>query len=624
MYETEANLKSESASQIPSEVLSALGETKGKVASRTLISWGEHCTECGWPTCYTTCELYEPREDLKCRRFVDGMVRVDCAESLTNYLLKISFKRWGMLWARGNFQLHPLASADRMERRDYRIGTVLQQLPFSAGARRQFVEKRYSFKKRLASRGAPDGDRPTSFLLECYNPQSETIRLSLRIRTLHSSHPFPNLVQLAPGFRRARELQEAQVAFETMIAVAPGFLRTKIPFSLIAPFVDMRAPFRIDITPNDVEHGDTLYFGAMDFIHETEASAESGKTVKCVVWDLDNTLWDGILVEDGLDKLRIKPGIVDVIKELDRRGILQSVVSKNSPDEALEAIKFFGLEPYFLYPQISWQPKSGGIKALAQALNIGLDSLLFVDDSEFELMEVQAVCPEVRVLNSRFYLTLPESEQCQVPITDESASRRKMYQVEAARNIEAQSFGQDYMAFLRHSQIKMEIAPLTDDNLERVYELTQRTNQMNFSGNRYSREVLKTIQSTPHLDTYVLACEDRFGSYGVVGFSIVDRREPRMTDLMFSCRVQSKRVEHAFLTFVIQKYTAERDRDFFANYRRTSRNAPAGRVFDDIGMKEIADEQGVSVLLFPLGQALTEEGIVEIKVTGEMTAARTS
>lgn len=152
MYETEANLRSESASQIPSEVLSALGETKGKVTSRTLISWGEHCTECGWPTCYTTCELYEPREDLKCRRFVDGMVRVDCAESLTNYLLKISFKRWGMLWARGNFQLHPLASADRLEQRDYRIGTVLQQLPFSAGARRQFVEKRYSFKKRLASR----------------------------------------------------------------------------------------------------------------------------------------------------------------------------------------------------------------------------------------------------------------------------------------------------------------------------------------------------------------------------------------------------------------------------------------------------------------------------------------
>ncbi len=88
---------------------------------------------------------------------------------------------------------------------------------------------------------------------------------------------------------------------------------------------------------------------------------------------------------------------------------------------------------------------------------------------------------------------------------------------------------------------------MTEENLERVHELTQRTNQMNFSGNRYDREVLREIVRKLSSRHHVLSCEDRFGSYGVIGFSLVDRREPRMTDLMFSCRMQSKRVEHAFL-----------------------------------------------------------------------------
>ena len=208
MYETEANLKTESSSHIPAEVLSAFGQLRGRIMSRTLIAWGEHCTECGWPTCYSTCELYSPREDLKCRRFVDGMVRVDCAESLNRYLLKIRFKRWGMLWARGNFDLHSVGQADRLERRDYRIGMALQQFPVPIGLRRKAVGKRYAIKKRLASRGGSEGQPPTSFMVECYNPHSETIQLSLRIRSLQSTHPFPNLIQLVPGFRQARELIE--------------------------------------------------------------------------------------------------------------------------------------------------------------------------------------------------------------------------------------------------------------------------------------------------------------------------------------------------------------------------------------------------------------------------------
>ena len=614
MYETEAHLKSESSSQVPAEVLFAFNDLRSRIVSRTLISWGEHCTECSWPTCYSTCDLYEPRQDLKCRRFVEGMVRVDYTGSLNRYLLKIRFKRWGKLWARGNFRLYPVSRAERLEQRDYWIGATLQKLPLPNELKRKAIENRHAFKKRLASRSAPDRIPPTSFVLECYNPQSEVVRLSLRIRSLHSMHSFPNLIQLMPGFRQARELTEANIAFETLIDAPPGFHRTVIPFAQIAPMVDLNAPFGIDITPNEVEDGTTLYFGTMDFVQEIEVKAPSQKTIKCVVWDLDNTLWDGILAEDGPDKLVLRPGIRETIEELDRRGILQSVASKNNEDEALAMLKRAEIDEFFLVPQISWRPKGDGIQEIARLLNIGLDSLLFVDDSEFEISQVSTALPDVRTMNAGRYMEIVNLSGSQVPVSAESRERRKMYRIETQRKEVAASFSDNYIAFLRNCAIELNIRTMTEDNLERVHELTQRTNQMNFSGNRYDRDILRQILSNPDLDTYVLEVEDRFGTYGVVGFCIVDSRVPLLTDLMFSCRIQSKRVEHAFLAYLTREYIGRSGRDFQANYRKTTRNAFSGKVFADTGMAELENKEGVSRLILRRDQLVVDDGVVTITV----------
>ena len=265
----------------------------------------------------------------------------------------------------------------------------------------------------------------------------------------------------------------------------------------------------------------------MEFVKEASnpnmSATEHGKPahakIKCVVWDLDNTLWDGILVEDGSAHLSLKPHIAKTLKQLDERGILLSVVSKNNLDEALGALKDLGIQEYFLCPQISWEPKSRGIESIARQSNIGMDTLLFVDDSEFELQQVQATHPEVRVLNAERFREIVEMEECRVPVTAESRQRRKLYQLESERKNVAGSFGDDYIEFLRYCNIELRIQPMTGSNLQRVHELTQRTNQMNFSGNRYEKSVLERILSTPELDTYVLDVEDRFGSYGIVGFS---------------------------------------------------------------------------------------------------------
>jgi FkbH-like protein len=278
----------------------------------------------------------------------------------------------------------------------------------------------------------------------------------------------------------------------------------------------------------------------------------------------------------------------------------------------MRALEHFQLKDYFLCPKVSWQPKSESIGMIARSLNINRDSLLFVDDSPFELEQVRAVYPEVQVIDALQYRSLPDLKKCQVPVTAESRERRKMYQVEKTRQDAATGFVNDYMAFLRHCQIQLLIRTMTHENIDRVHELTQRTNQMNFSGNRYDRKVLEDILATPYLNTYVLSCEDLFGSYGVVGFSIIDAREPRMTDLMFSCRVQSKRVEHAFLSHVIRRYIGEADNDFFANYRKTPRNAPAGKVFADFGMEEIEVRDGVTSLVFRRSKDVPDDGVVKV------------
>ena len=592
MYETEVNHQAESTYEIPQDVVQEFGELAGKVKTRTTLFWSEHCTECVWPVCYSTCDLYTPREDSKCRRFVDGMVRVDCSGAINSYLLKIRFKRWGKLWSPGNVYLHSTAQAERIERRDYQIGTVLYQLPIPSSLKKIVTNKRYSFKKKLASRPANIGSSPTSFLLECYNPQPYIIRISLTMRPVSENKlPFQELIELAPGFNRVR-----------------------VPMAEILRILDVRLPFNVELIPNDVSDGTTLYFGLVDFVQEIEQQpTEKVNRVKCVVWDLDNTLWDGVLVEDGSNKLKLKTEITTVIKALDSRGILQSIASKNNHDEAMQVLNHFGLGEYFLCPQISWRPKSESISEIARQLNIGIDTLVFVDDSSFELEQVKAVSPEVRVVNALDALSLLEMKECQAPVTAESKERRKMYKVEAERRNVEEGFGHDYMAFLRHCQIQLSITHMTQQNLDRVHELTQRTNQMNFSGERYSRDILKGVLANPHLNTYVLNCEDRFGSYGIIGFSIIDSREPRMTDLMFSCRVQSKRVEHAFLSYVIRNCIRDSGKDFFANYRKTPRNAPSGKVFAEIGMEEVEVLDGVTSLVFRRDKEIPDDRVITVR-----------
>ena len=589
MYEAEINKARESANQIPRPIRQKF-ETKSRtITHRSVLRWSEHCTECALPACYQTCGLYEARKDGKCRRFVDGMVRIDGMRGLAPYLLKIRFKRWGKLWAVGTPHLFPCPAAQRQEQVDLLYASLLGALPLPKYYKTKITQGHYNRKKEQARNLAPEGTPPNYFLLECYNPNNFAVDLTISISPWRCLDAIP---------------------FQRKVVMAPGFNSHKVPGQDIFAIVPIDKPLNYEIIPNDTVEETSLIFGFMDFVRDTAWQKPS--LCKCVVWDLDHTLWDGTLVEDGRVGIKLKTEVLEVIKELDKRGIVHSIASKNDEEHVLQILQDLGIKEYFLFPQISWGPKGAAVKAIAQNLNIGLDTIIFVDDSAFERAQVADFCPEVITLDAQEHSTLLDRSECQGTRSSESSRRRLLYQDQYRRMAAEQSFEGSYVAFLEKSQIGIKIELLSSSNLERAYELAQRTNQMNFSGNRYSKDELAKLLSEKKLDAYTITCEDRYGSYGTIGLCIVDPTVPEMTDLMFSCRVQSKRVEHGVMTWLLGYYLEKRACDFYASIKKTERNAPARKVFDDFGFEVVHEENDVRRLVFRKDQPILDDAIIKV------------
>jgi FkbH-like protein len=600
VYEPEVNTGTERAQSLGAAVLARFAEYRERVAARTMLPWGEHCTECVWPVCYTTCALYEGRADGGCRQFVGSAVRIDHRQGLNPYILKVRFKQWAKFWTPGTLRLQELEKADRAELIHVAVGAIARATPLPDSIKSR-VLGRVNYRRRVAAeQNRASEDAPDCFLLECFNPNERAVSLTLIVR------------------RKDRSVARR---FEESIAIVPGYVRARIAFEEIARAVDVAEPFEVEIVPNRCENT-TLYFGLMDFVKERIAVAPVGsapeKRIKCVVWDLDNTLWDGVLLEDGAGGVRLRSRVLDVIRTTDERGILHSIASKNNEADVLPLLRGLGIEKLFLYPQIGWMPKSESIRQIAQQLNIGLGTMAFVDDQAFEMEEVRTALPEVTVLDAARCEEIAERAEFEAPATEESRRRRQMYREQQQRAAQLEDHAGDYFGFLRACAMEVTVRPLGEENLRRVYELAQRTNQMNFSGNRYAEQELRGILEREEMNGLVITCRDRFGDYGIVGFAVVDVQQPCVVDLMFSCRVQAKRVEHAVLTFLLQKFAAG-EKDFFAMYRRTERNAAAGKVFEEMGFEIAGESDGVLSLVFRSGRAIADDGIVTM--VNELEAA---
>jgi FkbH-like protein len=459
--------------------------------------------------------------------------------------------------------------------------------------------------------------RPSSFLVEVYNPQPTAVSLSLVMRD-------------ADGPLRDRPFQE-------LLRLTPGFSRIRIPYERIAPHIEASRQFHITVCPNLLEPSDeglTLYFGLVSFVqefatrapaagepspYEPGVPANGSKHVKVVAWDLDNTMWDGVLVEDGEEAVSLKPGVLEIVRELDRRGIVNSVVSKNDAAVALPVLQQLGIAEYLVFPQVNWEPKSQSVARLIEAFNVGAETVAVVDDSPFERAEIVQGCAAVRVYPDTAIATLLDLPEFRPRVSNESAQRRAFYQTEEKRVAESEAFQGDFLSFLRDCKMVLEVRRTTPDNVARAHELIQRTNQLNFSGQRYSREAVEELVRGEHTLPLSLRCHDRFGEYGLVGFCVVDLSTATVTDLMFSCRVQAKRVEHAFFEALMRWLREGGTETLRAMYKRTAKNGQAAKVFEDMGFTlATRDKEGVAhTYVYDLHGQLPQQDLIEVdwKVT---------
>ncbi len=287
----------------------------------------------------------------------------------------------------------------------------------------------------------------------------------------------------------------------------------------------------------------------------TRASKKHDKkgSIKCVVWDLDNTLWGGVLLEDEYVSLR--DNVVAIIKTLDNRGILQSIASKNDYDSAMQKLQKFGLHEYFLYPQIGWGSKVPFIKNIARSINIGLDTIAFIDDQPFEREEVSFSLPEVRCLDAAVLdqlLDMPEMNPRF--ITEDSKMRRLMYISDMARNKVEEAFTGPKEAFLASLNMVLAIFPAKEEDLKRAEELTVRTNQLNTTGYTYSYDELNHFRQSEQYKLLMAKLEDKYGSYGNIGLALVECKEEVWTIklLLMSCRVMSRGVGSILLSHIMK------------------------------------------------------------------------
>jgi methoxymalonate biosynthesis protein len=294
--------------------------------------------------------------------------------------------------------------------------------------------------------------------------------------------------------------------------------------------------------------------------------------VKCLVWDLDNTLWRGTLLEDP--DVKLSDEVRDVVSTLDSRGILQSIASKNDYDLAWKRLEDLGIAEYFVHPRIGWGRKSDSVREIADQLKFALNAIAFVDDLPSERAEVVFRAPEVRCYTAEQVASLPGLPEFSPDVvTVDAERRRQMYQASFCRDAERESFTGPDEEFLRSLELVMTIKRADEEDLSRVEELTLRTSQMNATGVHYSDAVLRSLLADPDHEVLTVTLTDRFGPHGAVGVLLL-KYHPSVWHLKLlatSCRVVSFGAGAVILNWLIDQ-AARAGTHLGADFRPTERN----------------------------------------------------
>lgn len=498
-------------------------------------TWEEHCLECAAPECYGICPNYFPRKDGKCRLLYDGIQIFEEERALSGIGARVKFRRWGNLLSIifptfMDFDEHNQWEDD-YQKVGNQVQSILDDFDSINDEKKQLMfetEKDYRWKLRGLKKETCE--RSDIFIFHGYSFYETTFNLVLEVfdkkkplyRTSFELKPGENLIQISTS-----DLSEVCDVFNYLIKVYPE---------------------------NNIEAEIEIYW--CNFVkgrRVRETIEDDQQKVKCVVWDLDNTIFDGVAADqnEGTD-VNLKPGIREIIEELDSKGILQSIASKNEYDFVWRILKKKRLSKFFLVPQINWGNKSTSIEKIAKQLNIGIDSIAFFDDSNYERTLVKETLPQVRVYDGLNLNEVIRSAPFDVIVSSESSLRRKRYRDEEIRN--AAKGKLDELSFLKKCNINVKLISIeNDDILLRCYELVQRTNQLNMCGIRYEIDQFKEFAR--RYNSYALKCYDKFGEYGIVGYVSYEKINNviEIREFVLSCRVACKQIESALFSGLLQK-----------------------------------------------------------------------
>jgi len=358
------------------------------------------------------------------------------------------------------------------------------------------------------------------------------------------------------------------------------------------------------------------------WIHK-EIAVTEGKRKKCLVLDLDNTLWGGILGEDGIDGIQIGntyPGSAFLdfqnnLLELSKNGVILTVCSKNNEQDVVEA---WSKNPFLQIKKeqlaawrINWNNKADNISELAQELNIGLDSMVFLDDNPTERELVKQMLPMVETpefpkqpyMLQEFFEKISTDYFQVYKLTNEDKEKLNQYKA----NAERASFQKVFTSFddyLKSLEIVLDIQELNSMNLPRIAQMTQKTNQFNLTTKRYTEEDIATFASQG-AKIYCISVSDKFGDSGITGVAIATidkiKNTAHIDSFLLSCRVLGKNIEAAFLNYVLQQLKNIGILQVTATFSPTAKNNQTSDFYEknkfSLKTTEVNGEKNYSCLL---------------------------
>ncbi len=383
-----------------------------------------------------------------------------------------------------------------------------------------------------------------------------------------------------------------------------------------------------------IPYTEEMYGGLGVLVGRTYFQHSLNRLPKVIVLDCDNTLWQGILGEDGMEGIHFDDHRVNFhrsLKRLKSEGILLAMSSKNNEEEVLDLFSrldeikkqrgiassdLLSLQDFVGW-EINWEPKSKNIMALADSLNLGLESFVFIDDSALECREVREHCPEV------FTLQLPASAALvgsfidtvwcfkKGGVTAEDHRRTQMYQEERLRKSE-ESSSDNYASFLANLDINIKVNALSTHSVERASQLTKRTNQFNTNKVPYSTDALESYAAQPDHRVEVVSVSDKFGDYGTVAVLIYKKEKQRVLvdHFLMSCRVLGRNIEYRLLEHLTRFAEEAGAQNLLFAFHPTNRNAPARRFLETLGSIGPEGNRPVPLVDIPL---LLEESLAYSK-----------